>query len=152
MYTRYLFILISSLLLACSTKKGTVLPKEKMQAVLWDLAQAGEFLNSYVYFKNPTQNRAAINNTLLHKIFEIHKINKDDFDKSLQYYKAHPKDFAAILDTITTRQNRIDHPEAASPDSDSLNRPQSEPAQGPVMRGSRPTAPQALPLPEKSIQ
>lgn len=86
--------------MACSDKPSGVLPEEKMQAVLWDLAMAGEYINGYVYYKAPSANRAVLNNELLKEIYKVHDITKTQFDKSLDYYKQHPKTLMSMLDSI----------------------------------------------------
>lgn len=91
---------------ACSDgKPGGVMPEEKMQAVLWDLALAGEYVNGYVYYQNPAQNRAVVNQTLLNEIYKVHDIDKKTFDKSLEYYKKNPKILMAMLDSIVAKKS-----------------------------------------------
>lgn len=84
-----------------------VMDKEKMQAVLWDVAKGGEFVNGYVYYRYPNLNRAAVNQEVLKKIFDLHGISKKQFDKSLEYYQKRPETFVAMLDSIAAQQNRI---------------------------------------------
>lgn len=111
-----LLVLFIFLLAACNDgrPKG-VLSKEKMQAVLWDVAMAGEFANGYIYYSRPVENRVAVNNKLLDEIYRIHGIKKKDFEKSLEYYKQRPKQFMAILDSITAKQTGARPGEAADP-------------------------------------
>ncbi len=96
-------------------KPRGVVSQEKMQAVIWDLALAGEYVNGYVYYQNPAQNRAAINNDLLKEIYRVHNISKKEFDKSLDYYKKNPKLLMAILDSVVAKQNKRASPAEAEP-------------------------------------
>lgn len=96
-------LIIVLLTIACSDKPRGVLPEEKMQAVLWDLAMAGEYINGYVYYKEPSANRAVLNNELLKEIYKVHDITKAQFDKSLDYYKQHPKTLISMLDSIVAK-------------------------------------------------
>ena len=86
-----------------------------MKSVLWDLALAGEYVNGYVYYQNPAQNRATINNELLNEIYRINDISKREFDKSLEYYKQHPKVLMAILDSIAVQKGGQQALPAADP-------------------------------------
>ncbi len=106
--------------MACSDKPRGVLPEEKMQAVLWDLAMAGEYINGYVYYKEPSANRAVLNNELLKEIYKVHDITKAQFDKSLDYYKQHPKTLISMLDSIVAK-----HGNAPAVDSVIENLPSS---------------------------
>lgn len=103
-----LIFLFTCMFLAC--RKGTpsgILPKEKMEKVLWDVAQGSEFLNGYVFFRYPELNRVAVNNAMLDRIFNIHKITKQQFNKSLEYYRENPKALTVVIDSVVARQKRL---------------------------------------------
>ncbi|MCH5598483.1 DUF4296 domain-containing protein [Niabella ginsengisoli] len=85
-----------------------------MEKVLWDVAQSSEFLNGFVYYKYPEQNRVALNNAMLDKVFKIHKITKEQFDNTLEYYRKNPEKFKVIVDSITTKQKRLTDVDTAS--------------------------------------
>ena len=106
----FLFILLAGGMLVTScngNKPRTILSQEKMQDVMWDVAMAGEFANGYVYNQNPMENRVSVNEALLNEIYRLHGITKNEFEKSLAYYKKRPKIFMAILDSITAKQTGI---------------------------------------------
>lgn len=103
---RYLYTLgILLALVSCSSSSDT-LPKEKMEKVMWDVAQSSELLNGYVYYKYPEQNRAALNDAMLQRVFKIHDITKEQFNKTLDYYEKRPDELKTIIDTIISRQKR----------------------------------------------
>ncbi len=103
---RYLYTLgILLALVSCSSSSDT-LPKEKMEKVMWDVAQSSELLNGYVYYKYPEQNRAALNDAMLQRVFKIHNITKEQFNKTLDYYEKRPDELKTIIDTIISRQKR----------------------------------------------
>lgn len=102
------------LAMACSSKPRGVLPEEKMKAVLWDLALAGEYINGFVYYKAPSANRAVLNNELLKEIYKVHDITKAQFDKSLDYYKEHPKTLMSMLDSIVAEHGNTPATEPAT--------------------------------------
>lgn len=73
---------------------------------MWDVAQSSELLNGYVYYKYPEQNRAALNDAMLQRVFKIHDITKEQFNKTLDYYEKRPDELKTIVDTIISRQKR----------------------------------------------
>ncbi|MCD2423498.1 DUF4296 domain-containing protein [Niabella pedocola] len=106
-----------------------VLPQDKMQAVLWDIAQGSEFVNGYVYNRYPDLNRAVVNQQALKQIFTLHKISKKEFEKSLEYYQRKPDIFVAMLDSINAQQKRAKKPETpATADTARAPSPAGEPA------------------------
>lgn len=103
-------------LTACSNDlPKNVLPPEKMEKILWDVALGGEYANGYVLTKNYQLNRAALNNKLLEKIYKVHRITKEQFDKSLEYYKSKPKQLIVILDSIAEQKTRLQNEKANAP-------------------------------------
>lgn len=124
-------------LFACGLgRPKDILPREKMQAVLWDIAKGGEFVNGYVYYRYPNLNRAAVNQQVLKQIFTLHKISKEDFEKSLEYYQRKPDIFVAILDSINAQQTRAkkDTLQSAAADSSSQAPPPVKPPLPPATR------------------
>ncbi|ANH79881.1 hypothetical protein A8C56_01820 [Niabella ginsenosidivorans] len=115
------------LVAACGRPKG-VLSEEKMEAVLWDIAKGSEFVNSYVYYRYPQLNHAAINQEVLRKIFTLHNITKEQFDKSLDYYQRKPDVFAALLDSINVQQTRKKLPPGEAKAFDSARAAQPDPS------------------------
>ncbi|HTG57281.1 MAG TPA: DUF4296 domain-containing protein [Niabella sp.] len=103
---RYLYISAILMTLVACGNSGSVLPKEKMEKVMWDVAQSSELLNGYVYYKYPEQNRAALNNVMLDKVFKIHQITREQFNKTLDYYEKRPDELKTIIDTVVSRQKR----------------------------------------------
>lgn len=103
---RYLYILGLLLTLVSCSSSADVLPKEKMEKVMWDVAQSSELLNGYVYYKHPEQNRAALNDAMLQRVFKIHNITKEQFNKTLDYYEKRPDELKTIIDTVVSRQKR----------------------------------------------
>ncbi|SDE28043.1 DUF4296 domain-containing protein [Niabella drilacis] len=114
-----------------------VLPQDKMQAVLWDIAKGGEFVNGYVYFRNPNLNRAAVNQQVLKQIFTLHKISKKQFDKSLEYYQRKPDLFVAMLDSINVQQARAKQDTVKSAPGDSAHAAAPPPSAGAPSQPSR---------------
>jgi len=76
-----------------------VLPPEKMQAVLWDMIRADEFLVSYV-LRDTSFNRKDESIKMYETVFKLHDITKSTFEKSFKYYHQHPKILKPIMDTL----------------------------------------------------
>ncbi|MGZ8516617.1 MAG: DUF4296 domain-containing protein [Chitinophagaceae bacterium] len=102
----FLIFLIPFLLFSCSNKseipKG-VLPKKKMQAVMWDMARAGEFLNGYVLHRDTSMDKAAESQKWHTKIYQLHKITEADFDRSYAWYVDHPVLMKELLDSLSRK-------------------------------------------------
>jgi len=108
--TRLLNVVFFLLILAghsCNDKKpeGKVLPKEKMQAVLWDVLQADAFTGNFIK-KDSSKNEGAENASLQKKIFELHKISREDFTTSYDYYSSHPEQMKIMLDSMSAKAER----------------------------------------------
>ncbi|WP_300596609.1 DUF4296 domain-containing protein [Niabella sp.] len=131
-----LLLVWSLTLAACGLgRPKDVLPQDKMQAVLWDIAQGGEFVNGYVYYRYPDLNRAVVNQQVLKQIFALHKISKKEFEKSLEYYQRKPDVFVAMLDSINAQQKRIK--QAEPPNAADSTHPQAPAAAPAPAKGSR---------------
>jgi len=95
-------------ILGCSnikSKSSGILPKEKMQAVMWDIIGADVFTEQFIK-KDSLKNLPIENMQLQNKIFAIHKITKVEFYMSYQYYLAHADQMKIILDSITAKAER----------------------------------------------
>lgn len=104
---KIIFLIFSSILFFSCKNNNSIIPKEKMEEVLWDVAQGGEFVNGYVYSTHPELNRAAVNNQMIEKICSINHITKKQFDNSLEYYRNHPQELKVIVDSVTSKYQRL---------------------------------------------
>lgn len=112
-------------ILACADKNKLpkdVLPQPKMQAVMWDLIRAGDFLNNYVLFRDTGVDKVAESQKWNEKVFRIHNITREQFDKSYAYYRAHPQLMKAVMDSISKIKVEVPpapvpSPPVLSPDS-----------------------------------
>lgn len=94
---------------ACSNKDEIppgVLKPEKMKVVLWDVIKADAFTTLFVK-KDSTKNAAAENLKLHQQIFAIHKITKEEFYNSYDYYKTNTPLFKNMLDSMIVNADRI---------------------------------------------
>lgn len=92
------------LLIACSTKDkvpGNVLPPAKMQAVLWDMMRADQFLSDYVLNRDTSTNKEKESIKLYSRIFTFHNISREEFKISFNYYRSHPKALQPLMDSMS---------------------------------------------------
>ncbi len=82
-----------------------ILKPEKMQTVLWDIIKADAF-TAEIIMKNPAKNGITENLKLQQEIFTIHKITKDNFYKSYEYYKENPGKLKVIMDSMIIQAER----------------------------------------------
>ncbi len=100
---------IAICLLSCANKQDTAKPKiissEKMQEVLWDIFQADAY--SEKFLKTDTAKNIIVQNAALQKkVFELHKISKEDFMVSYNYYSSHADIMRTLLDSIGVKGER----------------------------------------------
>ncbi len=106
---RISFVIIAGIffLMGCKDKKessSVILSKAKMQAVMWDMVRSSEFLNGFVLFKDTAIDKTARSHKWHEKIFQMHEITKEEFEKSYAYYENHPGLMRDILDTLSRKQ------------------------------------------------
>ncbi|MES2892439.1 MAG: DUF4296 domain-containing protein [Bacteroidota bacterium] len=94
--------------------------KDKMQVVMWDLLEANSYTQRYI--KLDTVKNAALENLKMQQqIFQLHKVSKDDFYKSYDYYSTQPDQMRILLDSIVAigERNKIKMIEQQRGDKDS---------------------------------
>lgn len=102
-----LFILTISILVACSDKDEVpagILSRQQMQAVMWDMVRTGEFLNGFVLSKDTSIDKVGESQKWYDKVYQLHKITKEKFERSYAYYEQHPGIFKEILDSLSRKQ------------------------------------------------
>ena len=109
--TKVLLIVFTFLLLAgCKSKNAVpsnILPQKKMQAVLWDMMRADQFLSDYVLNKDTSLKQDKESIKLYQQILAINKVSKADFQRSFSYYKSHPLLLKAVMDSIANTPAEI---------------------------------------------
>jgi hypothetical protein len=92
-------------LLSCNNKlpKG-ILEEKKMEKVLWDILKVDTYSKTYIA-KDSTKNAAIENAKMQQQIFDLHKITKDQFYKSYNYYLANGDLIKPLLDSIANKAN-----------------------------------------------
>ena len=104
----FFFLLLASALVYCSSENDVpndIIPPDKMQAIIFDLLRADEFVNNFV-LKDTSLNRDREATKLYQQVFTIHKVEKEQFYKSYQYYQGHPDKNKAMIDSLANRRTR----------------------------------------------
>jgi hypothetical protein len=79
-----------------------VLPKERMEAVLWDIMRADEMVNLQ-YTKDTSINRFDSSARLYQQVFRLHKTDAVAFKKSFKYYQSRPDLLKPVFDSLQKR-------------------------------------------------
>jgi len=109
----YLILLILLFVFACSNKNNLpegILPRQRMQEVMWDMIRAGEFLNGFVFNRDSSIDKAAESQKWYNKIYLVHKISRTVFDRSYAYYQDHPLLMKSLLDSLSKKHVPFNHP------------------------------------------
>jgi hypothetical protein len=85
----------------CRSEKRRILPKDKMQAVMWDMMRADKFLSDYVLSRDTSKKKDSESIKLYQQVLAIHRVNGEQFSESLQYYKERPDELRQIMDSIS---------------------------------------------------
>ncbi|HET9825960.1 MAG TPA: DUF4296 domain-containing protein [Chitinophagaceae bacterium] len=93
---------------SCSEKKNRsdVLPEKKMREVMWDMIRADQYVSDFV-LRDSTKKKKEESVNLYEQIFNLHKITREQFKKSLEYYSSRPDLFRPIVDSLAVRKNEL---------------------------------------------
>ena len=86
-----------------------VLAPDKMQEVYWDYLRADIYAREFIS-KDYSKNDTLENIKLQQQVFLLHRVSREQFYRSYDYYLSHRELLQAILDTMLVRQkpeNRI---------------------------------------------
>lgn len=118
-------LLLGVLCFSCSKKGGGsgILSENKMREVMWDMIRADQYVAGFL-LKDSTRNKKDESIKLYENIFRIHKITRETFKKSLDYYSSQPDLFRPIIDSLAQRKIETFKPKPQHPISkDSLLSP-----------------------------
>ncbi len=99
-----LIICCSIIITGCKNKNripAGIIPQKKMQAVLWDMMRADQFLGDFVLNKDSSLDKRAESIKLYGQVFAIHHISKEQFGESFSFYKSHPALFKMMMDSLS---------------------------------------------------
>lgn len=108
MITRFLYLIVLVSLISCSSRNkapSSIIQPEQMKSVLWDVMRAQNLAIS-VSRSDTTTNTIAETKALTQKVFEIHKISAEDFNKSYNWYLRHPELMKVMFDSLYDQKQR----------------------------------------------
>ena len=94
-----------------------VIKPPQMQDILWDMIR-GDVLAQEITKSDSTRNIKNESFAVTQKIFLIHHINRDKFEKSIDFYSEHPRLLKIIFDSISAvkARNRSFRADKGKPD------------------------------------
>ncbi|HEX2606914.1 MAG TPA: DUF4296 domain-containing protein [Flavisolibacter sp.] len=101
-------LLLLLALFACADEKKLppkILGADSMQVVLYDMLEADEMV-TYNVLKDSSYQSGATRIALYEKVFNKHKITKDQFQESLRYYESRPDFLKGIFDSLKARSDK----------------------------------------------
>src|ERR1700759_226624 len=104
-----LFLIFGSLITACGDKYSVpsgILDREKMEAVMWDMIQADQYAD-YLKKDSAHLDLKAEHLRLYEQVFRLHDVSREKFQKSYNWYLAHPEMNQVLFDSLQTRGNRL---------------------------------------------
>jgi hypothetical protein len=119
------FFIIAFFLFSCGNKKDLpagVLKPAAMQKVFWDVLRADALAFDFIK-KDSTRKPETELAKIQQQIFAVHKISKEVFYKSYDYYKTHPDIMLPTLDSMITKYTRDKYMNTkSSPRADSIKK------------------------------
>lgn len=92
---------------------------------MWDMLRADEFVTSFIWKNDSNVNRMEESLRLYEQVFSIHNISKEQFEKSLVFYREHPDLLKMIIDTLSLTEQPYKKPIPGPIETDSSVLPKS---------------------------
>ena len=102
-----LFLLCACFFLSCGGDKvpAGILPPQQMETIVWQLMQTDEFVaNAFV--RDSTKNITTERIRRYRQVFLLNNTSKEAFEKSYDYYMAHPGVTKTMFDSLSARATR----------------------------------------------
>ena len=102
-----IFILLASVFSCRSgeTIPDNVLPPEKMEKILWDMVRADQLVTDYILPKDTSLKPEIESIRMYQQVFRIHQVSREEFQRSLDFYKTHPDFLKPVVDSIIATVN-----------------------------------------------
>lgn len=106
--TRVFYMVCMIAVVSCGDggKQAEILPPTKMENVIWDVVQADEYIQNYVLKDSNKINVNAERYKLYQRVFRMHNTTREQFEKSYDYYAAHPGLNKKIFDSLSSRASK----------------------------------------------
>jgi hypothetical protein len=120
MRTLALIIVSFSIFVSCGRKDeipSGIIAQDKMQAILWDMMRADQFLADYVLNRDSSKKKETESLKYYAKIFALHQVSKEDFEESFSFYRARPALMKTMMDSIAAppQTATVQQPEPVTP-------------------------------------
>ena len=138
--------------MGCTGKNNVprgIIPQEKMEQVMWDMAQADQYAALYLAKDSAHTDLKKETLKLYETVFRLNDVSVNEFRKSYRYYLDHPELGQLLFDSVIARGTRArmemyDRPSHFHPTVPAIPGAVGVPdAHGPAMPGSR--VPGAMP-------
>lgn len=103
-----LFFCLLGALYACdrrSSRPDQILSPEKMEPLLWEMLEADQFVSNFVIGRDTSVSAHAMGPKLYQTILKKYGVTDSVFQASLAYYKANPKQFLPMLDSLSKKSD-----------------------------------------------
>jgi hypothetical protein len=97
------------LVAGCSEKDkipSDVIGKEEMEKILWDMMLADQYSANYLVKDSARVNVKMETLKLYEEVFRLHKVSREEFRKSFQFYQGRPDITRTMFDSLLTKGNR----------------------------------------------
>jgi hypothetical protein len=104
-----LFSFMVLIFISCSSKHKIpdgILGPPKMQAILWDILRADEFVLNYTRHDSSASLKDK-STRLYSEVFKIHNITRSQFEKSIDFYNLHPDLFKIVIDSLEKKKTDL---------------------------------------------
>ena len=103
--TSILLITILLISFSCENKNNIsndLIQPDKMRVILWDVIKAEAMATEFVR-RDSNRNFMEETAVLQKNIFAIHKISKESFQKSFNFYTSRPAIMSVLMDSLTNK-------------------------------------------------
>jgi len=90
----------------CSDKNsvpGDILSQDKMEQVMWDMAQADQYAALYLVKDSALIDRKTETMRLYAEVLRLHQVTPEEFRKSYRYYLSRPELNQLLFDSVVAR-------------------------------------------------
>jgi hypothetical protein len=105
----FLTLALGLFLISCkneSASRGIIKP-DQMRAILWDIIK-GDALADEIVKRDSTKNIKNESLAINEKVFSVHHITRDNFNRSVIFYTKHPELLKTIFDSLYSVQSSKD--------------------------------------------
>jgi uncharacterized protein DUF4296 len=103
-------LLLFILAVGCASKDkvpSDIIPQDKMEKILWDMIQADQYAALYLAKDSARINVKMETLKLYQQVFTLHKVSRDEFRESFQYYLGRPDLTRPVFDSLLAQGNRL---------------------------------------------